>query len=62
MIPTGKQLRMLCNMTNTSIVKLSKRTRLSRTTIYRAFSDTSSDSVKILIYVALTRPDICVFN
>lgn len=62
MVPTGRQLRMLCNMTNTSVVKLSKRTHLSRTTIRRAFNDASTDSVKILMYVALTRPDICVFN
>lgn len=62
MVPTGKQLRMLCDMTHTTLVSLSRKTRLSRQTVYRALNDVSTDSVKILIYVALTRPDICVFN
>ncbi len=62
MVPSGTQLYMLQDMTNMSVAEIARKSHLSRSTVYRAFSNKTTDSTKILIYLALSRPDICVFN
>lgn len=59
MIPNGQTLRKLRQEYDISVSKLSRLTRLSRTQIYRTFDEIETkDSTKILIYLAITRPDL----
>lgn len=59
MIPDGQVLRKLQKEYNISVSKLSRLTRLSRTHIYRTFDNVETkDSTKILLYLAIIRPDL----
>lgn len=59
MIPNGQALKKLQKEYDISVSKLSRLTRLSRTQIYRTFDDVETkDSTKILLYLAITRPDL----
>lgn len=59
MIPNGQTLKKLQKEYDISVSKLSRLTRLSRTQIYRTFDDVETkDSTRILLYLAITRPDL----
>ena len=59
MIPNGQTLKKLQKEYDVSVSKLSRLTHLSRTQIYRTFDDVETkDSTRILLYLAITRPDL----
>lgn len=59
MVPNGQALKKLQKEYDISVSKLSRLTRLSRTQIYRTFDDVETkDSTRILLYLAITRPDL----
>lgn len=61
MVPNGQSLKNLQKEYDVSVSKLSRLTRLSRTQIYRTFDDVETkDSTRILIYLAITRPDLFI--
>lgn len=59
MVPNGQALKNLQKEYDISVSKLCRLTRLSRAQIYRTFDDVETkDSTRILIYLAITRPDL----
>lgn len=61
MVPNGQTLKRLQKEYDISVSKLSRLTRLSRTQIYRSFDDVETkDSTRILLYLAITRPDLFI--
>ena len=59
MVLNGQELKKLQKEYDISVSKLSRLTRLSRTQIYRTFDDVETkDSTRILLYLAITRPDL----
>lgn len=55
---SGYSLEVHQENSNISVSELARMTGLSRTLIYRAFNDVSYKSHKILIYMALTYPEL----
>lgn len=62
-VPSGSQLRSLKVAADISVSQLSRMTRISRNTIYRVFEDEETkDSTRIMIYLALTKPELFIFK
>lgn len=59
MIPSGKNLRQLQKDSKVSVAELSRRTKLSPASIFRAFKDVETrDATRILLYLAITEPEL----